>query len=429
MKNLILTLIITLPLTLWGQGWEYNQGGEFMSRGHHIQQTNDSGYIVTGFSYEEINGGIILLKIDQNGDEQWINYFGNEEEDIGFSVEETNDGGYITTGYTEVNGIFKMYLFKTDINGVLEWDKIFSNKTEYNHMIGTDLLQTSDNGYVVSGIMEGGLFIMKTDLNGIEEWMKIYSGDFGNNDYLKQSIDQTYDNGFFITSTVESNNGNKQDIKIIKTDENGNEQWSQVFGELGSDYGFSGHQTIDGGFILTGSKEPDNNSNLDIWLIKTDENGILEWDKNYDLSQEDWSYSVNQTSDGGFIICGFIYNEVNNINEYELYIMKTDEYGDLEWDKIYGGMGYQKGFFIQQTLDGGYIICGENENSISYELYIIKTNQFGNITSTFEIPLPNSNKKLEKIVNLKGQEIKPQTNTPIIEIYYDGSLDKKLIIE
>ena len=61
--------------------------------------------------------------------------------------------------------------------------------------------------------------------------------------------------------------------------------------------------------------------------------------------------------------------------------------------------------------------------------YMVKTNQFGNITSTFEIPLPNPNRKLKKTVNLKGQEVKPQTNTPIIEIFDDGSVEKKLIVE
>ena len=427
MKNLILTLIITLPITLWGQGWEYIQGGEFMSRGHHIQQTNDGGFIVTGFSYEVIDGGIFLLKIDQNGDEQWINYFGGEEEDYGFSVKETNDGGYITTGYTEVNGVFKMYLFKTDINGVLEWDKIFSNKTEYNYMVGMDILQTFNNGYVICGYMNGGLFLIKTDLNGIEQWRQIYSGDFDNNSFNKTSIDQTYDNGFIITSTIESSS-NQQNIKIIKTDENGNEQWSQIFGGLGSDLGSSGHQTVDGGFIFTGTEETNNNSfNLDIWLIKTDENGNIEWDKNYDLSDEDHGLSVQQTQDSGYIITGGTYNSNTS---YDLILIKTDENGNEQWTKTFGDNDTDIGFSVLQSSDNSYVVCGWYEDFNGIErVYIIKTDDQGNITSTFEIPLPNPDRKLEKTINLKGQEVKPQTNTPIIEIFDDSSTQKKIIIE
>ena len=96
----------------------------------------------------------------------------------------------------------------------------------------------------------------------------------------------------------------------------------------------------------------------------------------------------------------------------------------------FGGDNLDIGYSVQQTQDDGYIITGyttsiQNNNSI----YLIKTNQFGNITSTKDIHLPNSDRKLKKTVNLKGQKIKPHTNTPIIEIFDDGSVEKKVITE
>ena len=103
--------------------------------------------------------------------------------------------------------------------------------------------------------------------------------------------------------------------------------------------------------------------------------------------------------------------------------------GNELWTKTFGGIGGGTGESVQQTQDGGYIITGYTWIEVEQYLYLIKTNQFGNITSTFEIPLPNPDRKLEKTVNLIGQEIKPQTNTPIIEIFDDGSQKKKIIIE
>ena len=114
-------------------------------------------------------------------------------------------------------------------------------------------------------------------------------------------------------------------------------------------------------------------------------------------------------------------------------MIKTDSQGDSLWTKTFGGLDGDGGSTVQQTIDGGYVIIGYTDdpfvNGGVEDLFVIKTDGNGNITSTFEIPLPNTDRKLEKTVNLIGQEIKPQTNTPIIEIFDDGTTQKKIIIE
>ena len=148
------------------------------------------------------------------------------------------------------------------------------------------------------------------------------------------------------------------------------------------------------------------------------------WEKTFGGLASDYGYSVEQTNDGGYIICGDSTNYI--------YIIKTNTTGNQQWSQIIGdGFNSYDGYSIKQTTDGGYIICGMTEiiHEQDYDIYLIKTDSQGNVTSTFNIPTPSSNRKLVKVVEILGRETKPQTNTPIIEIYDDGSVEKKVIIE
>ena len=111
--------------------------------------------------------------------------------------------------------------------------------------------------------------------------------------------------------------------------------------------------------------------------------------------------------------------------------MKTDDSGEIIWNKIFSHEGKNMGYFVQETSDNGYIVTGETESVYEIpNIYLIKTDSEGNILFTGTYPVPNPNRKLVKTVDISGKEIaKPQKNQPYIEIYDDGTTQKKIRVK
>lgn len=427
MKNLLL-LIMCFPILLFGQGWEktYENGVGFS-----VQQTSDGGYVITGYTYNSNNESrdIYLIKTDSYGDTLWIRTYGDSFTDVGHSVQQTIDGGFVITGstYKDNSGTnVDICLIKTDSNGDIEWTKNYGG--DYFD-IGQSVQQTSDGGYIITGYSGSygpttDIILIKTDSQGDTAWVKSYDLGWDDKGY---SVQQTSDHGYILTGKCYPLNYFSYDIFLIKTDSLGDTLWIKTFGNQYDHIGYAVQQTSDGGYIVTGTQVI-NTSFSDIILLKTDENGVTTWTKTYgDDFYYEIGHSVQQTLDNGYIIIGFT-NSDNFSNHFSIYLMKTDSNGDTLWTKTYGGNYSIYGYSGQQTTDGGYIITGRKNNGNEDYIILIKTNESGIITSTTEIPIPYPSRKLVQKVDLLGREIlNPPKNKPYIEIYDDGTTQKKMI--
>ena len=358
--------------------WNKTFGGSDSDWGESGQQTSDGGYIITGYtySYGAGSGDVLLIKTDSNGNEEWNKTFGGPEDDGGYSVQQTSDGGYIITGGTKSYGAghYDVYLIKTDSQGNKEWDRIFGGPEEDQ---GYSVQQTSDGGYIIAGSYSDGhydIWLIKTDPQGNKEW----DTTFGGPDYDKScSVQQTLDGGYIVVGGTKSYGAGFYDVYMIKTDPQGNKEWDETFGGPDYDHGRSVQQTSDGGYVIAGETTTcDPQMERRPWLIKTDSTGNKEWDRIFSRSNLDGCSSGQQTSDGGYILVGY----TSGTGSYDIWLIKTDSTGNKEWDKtfdvsepkgILGILSYShgdEGRSVQQTSDGGYIIIGKTRRQSLYSI-------------------------------------------------------------
>ncbi|MCK9289988.1 MAG: T9SS type A sorting domain-containing protein [Bacteroidales bacterium] len=332
----------------------------------------------------------VTLLYAQVPEVEWQKSLGGSSYDLANSIWQTTDGGYIVAGYSYSNdgdvsgnhGESDYWIVKLDDTGTILWQKSLggSDWEEAN-----SIQQTSDEGYILAGFSysndgdvsgnhgEGDIWIVKLDSNGDIQWQKTLGGS---QDEWLYSMQQTTDGGFIVSGYSYSNDGDvsenhgDSDYWIIKLSADGTIQWEKSYGGSEGDYATEIQQTSDGGFIVAGvsySNDGDvsvNKGEGDVWIVKLDQNGTIQWEKSYGGSGDDYATSIQQTPDGGYIFGGNSSSNDGDVSgnqgDYDYWVVKLNATGDIQWQKSFGGSNFDQLTVIRQTLDGGYLAAGES---------------------------------------------------------------------
>ncbi|SMC63161.1 hypothetical protein [Moheibacter sediminis] len=333
----------------------YRLGGSSSDQGNFVQQTSDGGYIVAGNSESTASGDISgtnnggpdawIVKLDASGEVEWDKMIGGSDYDDIYFIQQTSDGGYIMTGGSQSsasgdivdtsNGYLDSWIIKLDASGNIQWNRLLGgNSAEYFLAVR----QAPDGGYIAVGSSSSST-----------------SGD-----------------------VTDTNNG-AIDFWIVKLDSSGNITWSRLYGGEENDEARGVQLTSDGGYIVTGwsysSASGDiaatNQGRMDAWVIKLNASGDLQWEKLFGGNDNDEAISVQQASDGGYILAGTSessssgdISDVSN-GDADGWVIKLDASGNMQWNKLLGGSDWDGFSSIGLTTDGGYIVGGSSGSSLS----------------------------------------------------------------
>jgi len=373
----------TLPATSPSPSFCKAIGGPEDELGESLIQTSDGGYLIAGYTESFGTGGVdvYVVKLDASGNLQWTKTIGGPESDGGNSLIQTSDGGYVIAGSTKSFGAGEadVYVVKLDANGNLQWTKTIGGpKGDYGH----SLIQTSDGGYAIAGETSSfgagdeDVYVVKLDANGNLQWTKTIGGpkdDYG------ASLIQTSDGGYAIAGTTRSFGAGWADVYVVKLDANGNLQWTKTIGGPASEQGRSLIQTSDGGYAIAGETYSLNAEDWDVYVVKLDAHGNPQWTKTIGGENIDSGYSLIQTSEGGYAIAGFTKSFGAGEEDVDVYVVKLDANGNLQWTKTIGGPEIEIGFSLIQTSDGGYAIAGKTPSfgAGGLDVYVVKLDKNG----------------------------------------------------
>ena len=358
-------------------------GGTAEEYSYAFQITQDGGFIVAGRTFSFGTGGWegYLLRLDGIGDTVWVRTYGNILYDEIQDVDTTSDGGFILTGHTATNDwAGDVSLIKTDASGNIMWTQIYGGAIGLSDK-GYSVRQTTDGGYVISGTTEtygaGGddVYVIKTNSSGIILWTRTI-GTSGTTEAGRE-IQQTSDGGYIVAGYTDGLGAGFYDVYLIKLDNTGVVTWSKTYGGSSYDFVYTVQQTSDNGYILGGTTDSYGAGSWDSYLLKTDVNGVLQWSKAYGLSGEDRVQAARQTSDGGYILCG----RSNSFGSggYDATLQKTDASGNLQWTKGYGGTAEDQAWYVREVDNNSYVVCGYTYSfgAGSRDAFLMKTDTLG----------------------------------------------------
>ena len=375
--TLTIILFLLFSLSISAQiTFQRTYGVGTYNEGRSVKQTLDGGYIVAGTTSDAGNGAtdVYLLKVDSLGNFQWHKTFGGSGIDRGYAVEQLNDSGYAVAGYTNSsgNGGYDGYLVRTNKNGDTLWTKTYGTS---NWDFIFSMKKTLDYGFVLAGNSYGNssgyseAYLLKTDSDGVAQWTRSYNVS---DDAFINSIALSPDNGYTLAGYKESLSNGNEDVLIIQTDFSGDTVWTKNIGNTNDERANAVDvNNLDSTIVAAGYSRDINSGNYDNYLVKLDFNGNTTVIQLFPQAGIDVVQDIH-IIDNRCIVAA--YTNSFGIGNLETQYYLTDAQLGFITGTTHGGTEDDIAYHIEATSDGGYILCGSSTSFAPglQSVYLIK---------------------------------------------------------
>jgi hypothetical protein len=355
-------MLLCQPLAAQDVIWSEFYGGQYAEEGNSGVRTYDGGYAVLGSTYSFGAGDhdIYLLRLDSLGDTLWSRTYGGPATEYGYDICQLPDAGFIVVGSTRSWGAgdADVYLLRLNFMGGVVWSRTFGGAGK-------------DVGRSVRAVTGG--FIIGGGTSSIGAGYEDYGGAGGETAF---GVRETPDGGYVLCGATGSFGEGYSSMYVVRTNFYGDTLWTRTYGGSRADMGYGIEVTLDGGLVMVGATASFGAGEYDVYLVKTDPYGALEWEKTYGGSQSDQGYSVRPVSDGGFLIAGTTASYGKG--KFDGWALRTDPLGTVQWQRTYGGAASDY-FNFSVTDNNAWVLIGHTYSygSGASDIFINKINADG----------------------------------------------------
>jgi len=361
--------------------WQQTYGGDQEAWVRPIVEAQDGGYVfagaITNSEYPMVSDSPNvpwMVKVDESGTPVWQQTYPGDAPRIVHNLIKTGDGGYLIAGrHGYGSGEAATLLIKVDESGSLQWQQVYPRQRSNTPQ---SVIETSNGGYVFASKIgywsdetEGALLV-RVDGSGEVKWAQTYHRSDADR---VRSVVETSDGGYLFGGYTAAGEDEPTDAWLVKINESGEIQWEQTYGGEGRDRIGAVIAANDAGYVFVGRTASIGSGEVDAWLTNIDESGDLKWQQTYNISDFDYGWTVISTSDGGYLIGGTTKSKDGSGEvSSEIFVVKVDGSGELQWQQTYGGNNTSGTYSVLEASEGGYLFTGSKTSEETRNGWLVK---------------------------------------------------------
>ncbi|MBI2930018.1 MAG: hypothetical protein HYY16_00075 [Planctomycetes bacterium] len=338
--------------------WAKSYGGQYWEMASAIRSTSDGGYVMAGYTdtWSVAQIDFWLVKTTADGTPVWQKAYGAPGNDWAYAVSPTTDNAFVAAGICTPGSTTDAWVVKVNAtNGNLIWEKRYGGAENEE---AKAVFQTADGGYLVAGNTNSfgagahDAWMMKLNADGTVAWSKTYGG--ASNDQIRSMV-RTADGGAIAAGYTNSFGAGSEDVWVLKVDSAGDVDWQKTYGTSNSELAEAVTALPGGGYVFAG-RAIDAAGDSDYWVVRMDASGSVSWQERLGGSSPDFAYALSPNGSGGIAVTGVTYSFGSSSSD--AWILSLNGNGSVQSQKYFGGASGETAYAIQEIPGLGFVTAG-----------------------------------------------------------------------